>query len=407
MRHHLPFLLLFPLLLSFGSCAEDRSDAFATPEAQAAAAAPSADPFDTWLDAPHPPADGFDYPIGDADGTGSYRDKATGATHDGWYIATDFGEEYSLGIHPGEDWNGRGGGATDLGQPVYATANGRVLSARHEGKLWGNVIVIEHILYENHEKRTIHSLYAHLASIDVEPGDVVARRDVIGSVGQDPDKLFAPHLHFELRSDTTLAPTYWPTSQGKDHEWVRAHYIAPSRFIDAHRELFVPQEEAVLLLVDHESYRARFFANGRLVDEIDVAFGQSKGRKRIEGDNRTPKGIYFIVEKERGEIPGEFGAYFGGHWIEMNYPNKYDAEWGREEGVIDEATAETIARLWRQRKPTPQTTGLGSGIGLHGWKGRWRIDGSRHLSWGCVVLQNDDIATLYERLPVGGMVVIR
>ena len=43
------------------------------------------------------PADGFDFPFGDGDGGGFYQDKATGKRFDGWYIATSFAENYSLG----------------------------------------------------------------------------------------------------------------------------------------------------------------------------------------------------------------------------------------------------------------------------------------------------------------------
>src|SRR5947207_667889 len=67
---------------------------------------PTGNPFDDFLQTGITPTDGFDFPFGDADGKGSYTDKATGKTYNGWYIATHFGEKYSLGIHPGEDWNG-------------------------------------------------------------------------------------------------------------------------------------------------------------------------------------------------------------------------------------------------------------------------------------------------------------
>ena len=95
----------------------------------------NANVFDKYLSEELPPADGFDFPFGRGDGTGSYTDSATGKQHDGWYIATRFGETYSLGIHPGEDWNGNGGGNTDLGQPVFAVANGRTVFAAHCGRL--------------------------------------------------------------------------------------------------------------------------------------------------------------------------------------------------------------------------------------------------------------------------------
>jgi len=105
-------------------------------------------PFDNFLHTEITPADGFDFPFGDLDGNGSYTDKATGKTYDGWRIATRFTEKYSIGIHTGEDWNGSGGGDTDLGQDVFAVANGRVVFAESCGRLWGNVVILEHVFGE-------------------------------------------------------------------------------------------------------------------------------------------------------------------------------------------------------------------------------------------------------------------
>ncbi len=237
--------------------------------------------FDANLETDVPPADGFDFPVGDANASGPYKDIATGIGYYGWRIATHFAENYELGIHTGEDWNGNGGGNTDLGQDVHAVANGRVTFAQHCGRLWGNVIIIEHHFYENHERRKIISLYAHLNEIKVKEGAVVQRRQVIATIGQDPDKLFAAHLHLELRWDDSLSTTYWPSSNGKNQAWVQEHYAAPSAFINEHRKLFVPQKEAKLIVVDQESYKARFYQAGVLNQEYDVSFGQGKGQKLV------------------------------------------------------------------------------------------------------------------------------
>ena len=245
------------------------------------------------------PADGFDFPFGKGDGTGAYEDKATGKRYSGWYVATHFAENYSLGIHPGEDWNGNGGGNTDLGQDVYAVANGRVVFAANCGRLWGNVIEIEHHFYENHEKKTILSLYAHLREIKVSQGDKIRRRQLIATVGQDPDKLFDAHLHLELRWDQSLEPTYWPTSNHKDVAWVREHYASPSSFINEHRQTPLPQKEQVLVLVDQTSYKMRLYQKNVLVKEYDVSFGQGSGPKQVEGDNKTPTGMYYVTLKHQ------------------------------------------------------------------------------------------------------------
>jgi murein DD-endopeptidase MepM/ murein hydrolase activator NlpD len=363
-------------------------------------------PFDNFLNVPVAPADGFDFPFGDADGKSSYTDKDTGKTHNGWYIATKFGEKYSLGIHPGEDWNGNGGGNTDLGQTVFAVANGRVVFAEQCGQPWGNVVVIEHVFYENHQQRRIRSLYAHLQTMKVKHGEAVKRRQQIATIGQDPQKTFGAHLHLELRWDESLAPTYWPSSNGKDLRWVREHYAEPSGFIAAHRRLFLPQQEAALILVDQASYKMRLYERGQLRGEYDISLGQGKGQKRVQGDNKTPKGMYFVLNKHRGKFDGAYGAYYGGHWIKVNYPNRYDAGRGRAEGLISAQQESAIAANWAQRKPTLETTRLGGGIGFHGWAQEWKNDGPRHLSWGCVVMHIFDISKLFDQIPTGAMVVI-
>lgn len=362
--------------------------------------------FDRYIQSDFAIADGFDFPVGNPDGKGIYKDSSTGKLYNGWYVATKFTEEYSLGIHPGEDWNGSGGNNTDLGQEVYAVANGRVVFAENCGELWGNVVIIEHTFYENDEKRKIRSLYAHLQEIKIEKGKDVKRRQVIATVGQDPEKLFDAHLHLELRWDETLPPTYWASSNGKDQKWVREHYAEPTDFIRKHRQLHVPQQEPVLVLVDQESYKMRLYRNNQINGEYEISFGQGKGQKQIEGDNKTPKGMYFVIQKHRGNFAGSYGEYYGGHWIKINYPNKYDAARGRAEGIISPQQEAKINTSWEKRAPTLENTSLGGGIGFHGWNKEWDNNGPRHLSWGCVVMHIYDIRNLFDQIPEGSMVVI-
>ena len=143
-----------------------------------------------------------------------------------------------------------------------------------------------------------------------------------------------------------------------------------------------------------------------MVNEYDVSFGQAKGAKEIEGDNKTPKGMYFVVQKHRGQFDGPYAEYYGGHWIKINYPNKYDADRGVTQGIISEQQRNEISVAWQRRALTKQDTKLGSGIGFHGWNKEWDNDGPRHLSWGCVVMHLKDVGKLYEQLTEGTMVVI-
>jgi len=183
-----------------------------------------------------PLADGFDFPVGDRDGNGAYVDPS-GKAHDGWYVATAFGETYALGLHPGEDWNGRGGGNTDLGQPVFAIGAGRVVEAGEFGGGWGRIVVVEHRLREDGAERTVRSLYAHLSRIDVRVGDTILRRQRIGAIGRGPADAWLAHLHLEIRTDAAIAPDYWPSSNGDDLAAIERRYVAPRAFIAARRTI--------------------------------------------------------------------------------------------------------------------------------------------------------------------------
>lgn len=352
--------------------------------------------FDRFLSAEYEPADGFDFPVGD----GNYSDKSKNKT--GWFITTRFAGDDHREIYPGENWNSKTN--TDSGKYAFATANGRVVAAENFGGSWGNAVILEHIFYENNEKRKIRSVYAHLLEIKVKIGEKIKRRQIIATLGQDAEKSFSAHLYFEMRRDETLPPTF--SADGKDADWVREHYAAPSAFIDSHRKLFVPQKEKTLVLVDQKSYKMRLYENGEKQGEYEVSFGQGRGAKQIEGDNKTPVGMYFVIEKHRGKFDGDYGAYYGGHWIKINYPNGYDAERGLAEKLVDSKQAEAIKAVWSERKATLQNTKLGNGIGFHGWIREWENDGSRHLSWGCVVMHIYDISKLYDRIQNGAMIVI-
>jgi hypothetical protein len=137
-----------------------------------------------------------------------------------------------------------------------------------------------------------------------------------------------------------------------------------------------------------------------------LSFGQGQGPKRVQGDNKTPSGMYFVIQKHAGEFGGPYGAYYGGYWIKINYPNAFDSARARSSNLLTAAQDETISRNWRQRKPTLENTRLGGGIGFHGWIKEWDNSGPRHLSWGCVVMHLRDIPKIYDQVPPGTMVVI-
>jgi len=88
--------------------------------------------------------------------------------------------------HDGVDYRGR------YGTPVYAVANGTVVSARWNGG-YGKEVRVKH-------PSGYTTLYAHLSSIGVSNGQSVKRGQVIGRVGSTGVSTGA-HLHFGLISN--------------------------------------------------------------------------------------------------------------------------------------------------------------------------------------------------------------
>ncbi|MEM6346452.1 MAG: M23 family metallopeptidase [Bacteroidota bacterium] len=157
---------------------------------------------------PIPLADGFDFPVGPPNARK-------------YYNAQPFGRN----LHLGDDWNGVGGGNTDLGDPVYSVAHGLVVEAEDFGGGWGKVLRIVHQLDSAGPK--VESLYAHLDSMLLGVGDFVERGDQIGTIG-NADGAYWAHLHLEIRSEVGL-PLGGGYSQNTEG------YLDPTAYINGHR----------------------------------------------------------------------------------------------------------------------------------------------------------------------------
>jgi murein DD-endopeptidase MepM/ murein hydrolase activator NlpD len=152
-------------------------------------------------------SDGFDFPVGKPNAKG-------------YYNARKFTEVN----HLGEDWNGKGGGDTDLGDPIYAIANGYVVSCVEETLGWGKIIRIVHQL---NDSTFVESFYAHCQDFVAQPKTFVKRGDKIATIG-NANGIYLAHLHFELRDeiDKPVGGGYSKNTTG---------YLNPTEFINANR----------------------------------------------------------------------------------------------------------------------------------------------------------------------------
>jgi len=97
--------------------------------------------------------------------------------------------------------------------PVIAANSGRVVFAQYLG-IFGNTMILDHGL-------GLQSLYAHLSSFGVKPGDLVAKGDVIAQTGST-GLAGGDHLHFT----TLLGGVEVNSVEWWDPLWIEQHILA-------------------------------------------------------------------------------------------------------------------------------------------------------------------------------------
>lgn len=86
-------------------------------------------------------------------------------------------------MHTGMDFT------ATVGTDIYATGNGKVIKAEYD-RGYGYHVVIDHGF-------GYQTLYGHMSKTTVKVGQIVARGEVIGKVGNSGTST-APHLHYEV-----------------------------------------------------------------------------------------------------------------------------------------------------------------------------------------------------------------
>ncbi len=140
-----------------------------------------------------------------------------------------------------------------------------------------------------------------------------------------------------------------------------------------------------------------------VIKSFRIAAGKGgNGTKYRAGDNKTPVGIYRIID---------FNADSRFHFfMHLNYPNTADAWRGYKNNIINGKEFKEIILADRTNRLPPQYTLLGGHIGLHGigeiTDEKLSIHAHQNWTEGCIALTNEEILELRNYATVGTTVLI-
>jgi murein L,D-transpeptidase YafK len=146
------------------------------------------------------------------------------------------------------------------------------------------------------------------------------------------------------------------------------------------KRIVVSLEKKQLCLID---------TDGTTLKKYPVIYGRNSGlgTKEAEGDQRTPRGSYYVctINEE-----SQFRLFFG-----LSYPSDIDAVKGYAKSMINIEELKEVFLAQRFKKRPPWNTKLGGEIGIHG--GGIDRDGTR----GCIAMKDEDIIELGKSVFLG------
>lgn len=242
-----------------------------------------------------------------------------------------------------------------------ATESRQVISSGRDGEAEARLIAVYQLIGQSHSREALAkaeslvSDHPNFLLAQLIYGDLLAAQvRAIRIPGDVPDTMAASHAAplAELREESLqrLKALRERPPAGS----------LPMQFVS----LAANNKHAIA--VDTSRSRLYLFENSatglKLVADYYVSIGKLGTEKALEGDSRTPLGVYFVT----GSLnPKTLKEFYGAGALPINYPNPYDLRRGKS----------------------------GSGIWLHGTPPASFARGPRATD-GCVVLANPDLQRL-------------
>jgi murein L,D-transpeptidase YafK len=142
----------------------------------------------------------------------------------------------------------------------------------------------------------------------------------------------------------------------------------------------------VYILITKSDYELKLYDKDGWYATYPVVFGnKSLDDKMVEGDRKTPEGIYHIASKRPHE-----------KWDKMmliDFPTQADIEKFNER---------------KMKGLIPKNAKIGGGIAIHGtWPhDDMAVDLYQNWTNGCIALKNEDVDELYDMVTIGTKVTI-
>ena len=152
--------------------------------------------------------------------------------------------------------------------------------------------------------------------------------------------------------------------------------------------------QVVKLVIEKAKHELSLLCDDKVWFRCDCGLGQvPTGHKDREGDFRTPEGQYYVCTRN------EKSKYY--LFLGLSYPGPDDAERGLQLGLINQDEHDQIKEAAVARKRPPWNTELGGMVGIHG--------SGNALDWtrGCIALDDNDMATIWQFCSLGTPVTIK